>query len=78
MADSNSSETFHLSSLISPETVQAKVKVSNWEEATDSVGKLLVSAGKTRPDYITAMKRVLKELGPYAVIAIWDRALHNA
>lgn len=76
MVDSNSSETFHLSNLISQETVQAKVNVKDWEEATESVGKLLVSAGKIKPDYITAMKRVLKEMGPYAVIAPGIVLLH--
>ena len=64
MNDSNSSETFHLSSLISSETVQAKVSVKDWEDATETVGKLLVSAGKITSDYIAAMKRVLKEMGP--------------
>ncbi|HLO15597.1 MAG TPA: PTS sugar transporter subunit IIA [Anaerolineales bacterium] len=76
MVDSNSSETFHLSNLISQETVQTKVNVKDWEEATESVGKLLVSAGKIKPDYITAMKRVLKEMGPYAVIAPGIVLLH--
>jgi mannitol/fructose-specific phosphotransferase system IIA component (Ntr-type) len=76
MNDSNSSETFQLSSLISKETVQAKVLVRDWEDATESVGKLLVSAGKITPDYIAAMKRVLKEMGPYAVIAPGIVLLH--
>lgn len=76
MADPNSSDTFRLSTLISKETLQAKVQVKDWEEATESVGKLLVSAGKIKPDYITAMKRVLKEMGPYAVIAPGIVLLH--
>jgi len=62
--------------LVSKETIHAKIQVKDWEEATDSVGKLLVSAGKIKPDYITAMKRVLKELGPYAVIAPGIVLLH--
>lgn len=76
MNDSNSSEVFHLSSLISGETIRAKVAVKDWEEATETVGSLLVSAGKITPDYITAMKRVLKEMGPYAVIAPGIVLLH--
>lgn len=76
MNDSNSPETFQLSSLISKETVRAKVTVRDWEDATESVGKLLVSAGKITPDYIVAMKRVLKEMGPYAVIAPGIVLLH--
>lgn len=76
MAEPNPSETFRLSSLISKETTQAKVKVRDWEDATETVGKLLVGAGKITPDYIAAMKRVLKELGPYAVIAPGIVLLH--
>lgn len=76
MNDSNSSEAFQLSSLISNETVRAKVSARDWEEATESVGKLLVSAGKITSDYIVAMKRVLKEMGPYAVIAPGIVLLH--
>ena len=76
MNDSNSSEVFHLSSLISSETIRAKVSVKDWEEATETVGKLLVSAGKITSDYVAAMKRVLKEMGPYAVIAPGIVLLH--
>jgi PTS system ascorbate-specific IIA component len=76
MSDSNSSETFHLSNLVSKETVQAKIRVRDWEEAIESVGKLLLTAGKITSDYIMAMKRVLKEMGPYAVIAPGIVLLH--
>lgn len=76
MDDPNSSETFRLSSLITRETVRARVQVKDWEAATESVGRLLVAAGKITTDYITAMKRVLKEMGPYAVIAPGIVLLH--
>lgn len=76
MDDSNSSNVFRLSSLISKETIHAKVLARDWEDATDSVGNLLVLAGKITPDYITAMKRVLKDMGPYAVIAPGIVLLH--
>ena len=76
MANSNSFNTFNLSRLISKETISAKVQVENWEEATDSVGGLLLAARKIKPKYITAMKRVLKEMGPYAVIAPGIVLLH--
>lgn len=76
MNDSNSSEVFQLSSLISGQTVRAKVAVKDWEAATEFVGNLLVSAEKITPDYIRAMKRVLKEMGPYAVIAPGIVLLH--
>jgi mannitol/fructose-specific phosphotransferase system IIA component (Ntr-type) len=76
MNSANSLNTSSLSALISKETINAKVEVKNWEEATEVVGKLLVSAGKITPDYITAMKQVLKEMGPYAVLAPGIVLLH--
>jgi PTS system ascorbate-specific IIA component len=61
--------TLSLSSMISASTVRAKVFVESWEAATDYMGGLLVDAGKIKPEYVLAMKRVLREMGPYAVIA---------
>lgn len=62
--------------MITEETARAKVFVKSWEAATDYVGGLLVSANKIRSAYISAMKRVLKEMGPYAVIAPGIVLLH--
>jgi mannitol/fructose-specific phosphotransferase system IIA component (Ntr-type) len=71
-----SEQIIPLSLLISPEAIKVGVKVSNWEKAVDLVGDLLVKTGKTRPEYTQAMKRVLKEMGPYAVIAPGIVLLH--
>ena len=65
-----------LTHLMSSETVRAKAAVRDWEEATDAVGALLVNSGNVTPDYVQAMKRVLKEMGPYAVIAPGIVLLH--
>jgi len=43
--------------------------VEKWEDAVRKAGELLLSKGKVRPEYIDAMIKVTKELGPYAVIA---------
>src|SRR5512135_1320213 len=69
-------EPLQLSSMITAETTRAKVLVESWEGATDYVGALLVDAGKITPAYILAMKRVLQEMGPYAVIAPGIVLLH--
>ncbi len=66
-----------LSAMITMKTARAKVAVSSWEEATDYVGGLLVDAGKIHAGYIAGMKRVLKEMGPYAVIAPGIVLLHS-
>jgi PTS system ascorbate-specific IIA component len=80
MSHSNQSnaqtEAVRLTSLLTRETLRAKVAVADWEEATDTVGDLLVNSGKVTPDYVQAMKRVLKEMGPYAVIAPGIVLLH--
>ena len=76
MANSSSSNSIQLSKLVLKETINAKVEVKTWEEAVQTVGGLLVSARKIKPEYITAMKRVLKEMGPYAVIAPGIVLLH--
>lgn len=69
-------EPLQLSSMITEETTRAKVLVESWESATDYVGALLVAAGRITPAYILAMKRVLREMGPYAVIAPGIVLLH--
>lgn len=65
-----------LSTYITPDIVQAKVKVSSWEGATDHIGNLLFQAGKIKLGYIAAMKNVLREIGPYVVIAPGIALLH--
>ncbi len=65
-----------LTNLLTSQTVRARLAVSDWEEATEAVGQLLVDAGSTEPGYIQAMKRVLEEMGPYAVIAPGIVLLH--
>jgi PTS system ascorbate-specific IIA component len=65
-----------LTSLLTIKTMRARVAAADWEEAADAAGALLVNSGKVTPDYIQAMKRVFKEMGPYAVIAPGIVLLH--
>ncbi|MCL5428846.1 MAG: PTS sugar transporter subunit IIA [Chloroflexi bacterium] len=58
-----------IAALLTLDTVAAGVSTAGWEEAVETVGKLLEQAGFTTDNYIPAMKRTIKELGPYAVIA---------
>lgn len=80
MTDSSNpgSETgeIKLSNLLNSNTVEAKVQVRDWEEAADRVGSLLVASGSVESSYVQAMKRVLREMGPYAVIAPGIVLLH--
>lgn len=65
-----------LSTLLTRDTIRAKMTAANWEQATEMVGSLLVEAGQVEPGYIESMKRVLHEMGPYAVIAPGIVLLH--
>jgi mannitol/fructose-specific phosphotransferase system IIA component (Ntr-type) len=76
MTDLNDASAIPLERLIGPGTVRAKVQVDGWEAAVDGVGKLLLDAGKIEAAYVPAMKRVLKEMVPYAVIAPGIVLLH--
>jgi len=76
MTDSSDVKSISLEGLIGSKTVKAQVQVVNWEAAVDGVGQLLLDAGKIEAAYIPAMKRVLKEMGPYAVIAPGIVLLH--
>lgn len=49
--------------------VKLDIPATNWEEAVRRAGALLESNGDVLPSYTEAMVRVVRELGPYAVIA---------
>ena len=44
------------------------VPAENWTEAISAAGQLLVDAGHVKPEYTSAMIRVVEELGPYIVL----------
>lgn len=54
---------------LTAETVDVGVTAADWEQAVEAVGRLLATAGVATPDYTPAMKRTIRELGPYSVIA---------
>jgi mannitol/fructose-specific phosphotransferase system IIA component (Ntr-type) len=66
----------HLASLLTDAMIRTQVRVDTWGEAVDRVGQVLVDSGAVEPRYTEAMKRVLKEMGPYAVIAPGIVLLH--
>lgn len=65
-----------LHTLLTAQTVRARVVAATPDEATERVGRLLVEAGGIEERYIEAMKHVLHEMGPYAVIAPGVVLLH--
>lgn len=54
---------------LSKEAIEVNVKVSNWKEAVQKGGELLVENGKATQDYISSMIHVVKDIGPYIVVA---------
>lgn len=76
MTVSSDPNSVSLAGMIDQGTVSARVATLSREDAVDCVGALLVKAGKIHPGYISAMKRVLHEMGPYAVIAPGIVLLH--
>ncbi|MCJ7707088.1 MAG: PTS sugar transporter subunit IIA [Anaerolineales bacterium] len=72
----SANRTLRLASLLTDETVRARVHVVSWQEAVERVGELLVGSGAVETRYIEAMKLVLNEMGPYAVIAPGIALLH--
>jgi PTS system ascorbate-specific IIA component len=75
-AASQSVSELKLSHLLTRQTIQLRASVRDWEEAASLAGGLLVQAGCVEPAYIAAMKAVLREMGPYAVIAPGIVLLH--
>lgn len=59
----------HLKDALNARTVKAKVFVSSWEQAVEAAGMVMVQANLVEPRYIDAMKKTLRDLGPYSVIA---------
>ena len=58
-----------LADYLTPEVIQLKIKVNNWQEAVRAGGQLLVQAGKCNLPYVEAMIQAMQDMGPYMVLA---------
>ena len=58
-----------LAAYLTAEVIQLNVDVKDWEGAVRAGGKLLLDSGKCAPEYVDAMVRTVKEMGPYMVLA---------
>jgi mannitol operon transcriptional antiterminator len=68
--------TRELADLITERTVEVRVPVDTWESLVDRVGRLLVGVGGVEQRYVGAMKKAVREFGPYVVIAPRVALLH--
>ena len=58
-----------LQDLLSEDNVSFHYPAETWEDVIRHVGQLMVDAGFTEPTYIEAMVEVVREMGPYIVLA---------
>jgi len=58
-----------LDTYLTGDVIQLNVEVEDWEGAVRAGGKLLRVSGKCVPEYVDAMVRTVKEMGPYMVLA---------
>jgi mannitol/fructose-specific phosphotransferase system IIA component (Ntr-type) len=58
-----------LSQMLTREMVALAVNVQDWQGAVREAGRLLVEGGAVEPHYTEAMIEMVKEIGPYIVIA---------
>lgn len=57
-----------LKEVLGPENIALDVEAADWQEAVRAAGTLLVKSGQAETQYVDAMIRNAKELGPYIVI----------
>ncbi|MGV8025709.1 MAG: PTS sugar transporter subunit IIA [Anaerolineaceae bacterium] len=55
--------------LLQENMIELKVSVNDWESALQTGAQLLIKDGGVEPRYLDAMIKMVKDLGPYVVIA---------
>lgn len=58
-----------LAQMLTEDTIALRLRVQDWQEAVRKAGELLVRSGAVEPRYVEAMIEMVKEIGPYIVIA---------
>lgn len=58
-----------LNEMLLKDRIQLNVEASDWEDAVDIGGEILISEKMIEPSYIEAVKKMKDEIGPYIVIA---------
>jgi len=62
-------EASALSEMLTEETITLGLNVRDWQQAVREAGSLLVRTGGVEPRYVEAMVQMVREIGPYIVIA---------
>jgi mannitol/fructose-specific phosphotransferase system IIA component (Ntr-type) len=58
-----------LADMLTADCIALKVHAADWQDAVRQAGGLLVASGAAEPRYVEAMIAMVKEIGPYIVIA---------
>ena len=58
-----------LEKYLTKDVIRLNVEAGDWEDAVRKGGELLAEALKCTPEYVDAMVRTVRELGPYMVLA---------
>jgi PTS system ascorbate-specific IIA component len=58
-----------LGNYLTHDVIKLKIEVADWEGAVRAGGQLLLDSDKCDSDYIDAMVRTVREMGPYMVLA---------
>ncbi len=61
---------------LTEDRIALNLEVSDWKDLVDKVGELMINVGDIEIGYVEAMKQVVEEMGPYAVIAPGVVLLH--
>lgn len=61
--------TLMLKDMLQPENIRLGVAAKGWEEAVRLCGSILVERGYVEPRFVEAMVQLVRENGPYIVIA---------
>lgn len=62
-------QTSSLSKMLTKDTIALGVQARDWQQAVREAGKLLVRSGAVERRYVGAMIQMVKDIGPYIVIA---------
>lgn len=67
--DVNQKGELMLKDVLNEKTIKLNVEAKNWEEAVRIGGNLLVQEGIAKAEYVDAMIKSVKDIGPYIVLA---------
>ncbi len=69
MGNDGPTDSADLARALNEETIKLDVDAEDWEGAVRAAGQLLLNQSTITGEYVEAMVRAIRELGPYMVVA---------